>query len=75
MINPHFAHLSPPRVVVGQLDSYRLVEIEWALRESGFGARAVFEAALKDFSVPPDTLRTARELPSNEVCAPQASLT
>jgi DNA-binding transcriptional LysR family regulator len=49
-----------------RVDPNRLVETESVLRESGSGARAVFGAALKDFGVPPDALRIALELPSNE---------
>lgn len=55
-----------PWVAVGRLDPNRLAETEWVLREPGSGTRAMFEAALKDFGVPPDTLRITLELPSNE---------
>jgi DNA-binding transcriptional LysR family regulator len=55
-----------PWVAVGRLDPNRPAETEWVLREPGSGTRAMFEAALKDFGVPPDTLRITLELPSNE---------
>jgi DNA-binding transcriptional LysR family regulator len=55
-----------PWVAVGRLHPNRLAETDWVLREPGSGTRAMFEAALKDFGVPPDTLRITLELPSNE---------
>jgi DNA-binding transcriptional LysR family regulator len=51
---------------VDSLEPGRLIEAEWVLREPGSGTRSVFEAALHDFGVPPDSLRIALELPSNE---------
>lgn len=43
-----------------------LTQSEWVLREPGSGTRSKFEAALEGFGVPPDRLRVALELPSNE---------
>jgi DNA-binding transcriptional LysR family regulator len=44
----------------------QLAETEWVLRESGSGTRSMFEAALEQFGIAPDTLRVVLELPSNE---------
>jgi len=44
----------------------RLSETEWIMREAGSGTRSAFEAALVQFGIPPDHLRIALELPSNE---------
>ena len=38
----------------------------WVLREPGSGTRSAFEAALDGFGIPPEHLRAALELPTNE---------
>jgi DNA-binding transcriptional LysR family regulator len=43
-----------------------LVEGEWTLREPGSGTRSVFEDALSQLGIEPNTLRIQLELPSNE---------
>jgi DNA-binding transcriptional LysR family regulator len=43
-----------------------LLQGDWVLREVGSGTRSVFEQALSTRGVPPERLRVAMELPSNE---------
>jgi len=43
-----------------------LAESDWVLREAGSGTRTTFETALKSFGVPPEALKIALELPTNE---------
>jgi DNA-binding transcriptional LysR family regulator len=43
-----------------------LLRGDWVLREVGSGTRSVFEQALSARGVPPERLRVAMELPSNE---------
>jgi DNA-binding transcriptional LysR family regulator len=50
----------------GGLDSARLTESEWVLREPGSGTRSAFEAALPKLGLTSVMLRIALELPSNE---------
>jgi len=42
------------------------VKSEWILREAGSGTRSVFENALSQLGIEPETLRIQLELPSNE---------
>lgn len=39
---------------------------DWVLREPGSGTRSTFESALQSFGIPPEHLRIAMTLPSNE---------
>ncbi len=55
-----------PWASAGLMEADRLLESEWVLREQGSGTRAMFEAALETFGIPPAALRIAMELPSNE---------
>ncbi len=43
-----------------------LLDSAWVLRETGSGTRSAFEEALAHFSISPDQLQVAMELPSNE---------
>ncbi|HEX3863636.1 MAG TPA: LysR substrate-binding domain-containing protein [Stellaceae bacterium] len=43
-----------------------LADGEWVLRERGSGTRSVFEDALRDAGIPPESLCVVLELPSNE---------
>jgi DNA-binding transcriptional LysR family regulator len=75
----HFASMPLARdqlvVVVGPEHPWRgrrrlrpgdIRESEWILREPGSGTRSVFEKALSQLGIEPDTLRVGLELPSNE---------
>jgi DNA-binding transcriptional LysR family regulator len=55
-----------PWSAVDRLETERLIETEWVLREPGSGTRSVFEAALEAMGVSPGALQVALELPSNE---------
>ncbi len=55
-----------PWSTIDRLESGRLTESDWVLREPGSGTRSVLEAALERFGLSPATLRVALELPSNE---------
>jgi len=65
-----------PWSAVDRLETERLIETEWVLREPGSGTRSVFEAALEAMGVSPGALQVALELPSNEAvrAAVEASL-
>jgi DNA-binding transcriptional LysR family regulator len=60
------AGIEHPWSGIDHLEQWRLVEVEWVLREPGSGTRSVFEAALQALGISPSELRVALELPSNE---------
>lgn len=52
----------------------QLAATEWILREAGSGTRAAAQSVLMQSGVPPDAIRIAMELPSNEaICAAVAA--
>lgn len=48
------------------VEASQLAESDWVMREPGSGTRSAFEAAVRGFGVPLDSLRVVLELPTNE---------
>jgi DNA-binding transcriptional LysR family regulator len=61
VVGPEHAWAARRRVAPAEFS-----ETEWVLREKGSGTRSVFEAALRQAGFPPENLRIAMELPSND---------
>ena len=49
-----------------RIGTHRVTETKWVLREPGSGTRSVFEQALVDLGISPDSLDVALVLPTNE---------
>lgn len=58
--------LGHPWAGAGSIPASRLPETPWIMREAGSGTRAAFEQLLLRWGIPPQALRVALELPSNE---------